>query len=178
MAAGVDKLCHAFVANDLENYISSIGKKYPYELCFSHDDDVIDSANVMQGGLAFTEHAFEVPGNHDEAGTHCIRRFVNFFVSQLPPTLLHFLYLCPQVLTLYSRNYVLELVKLHKLCPTTHRWLLWKRRSCIDIVIKPTQLRSYNIDLISTQQINDESSKISSKLFTVVYSKQITIVQT
>ena len=30
VAAGVDKLCQAFVANDLEDYISSIGKKYPY----------------------------------------------------------------------------------------------------------------------------------------------------
>jgi len=80
-AAGVDKLCHAFEANDLENYINSIGKKYLYELCFSFGDEVINSANVMQGGPAFTENAFEVTGNHDEAGAHCIRRFVNFFSS-------------------------------------------------------------------------------------------------
>ena len=45
---------------------------------------MISSANVIQGGPAFTEHAFEVSGNHDEAGANCIRRFVNFFVSQLP----------------------------------------------------------------------------------------------
>ena len=99
-AAGVDKLCHAFEANDFENYINSIGKKYLYELCFSFGDEVINSANVMQGGPAFTENAFEVTGNHDEAGAHCIRRFVNFFVSQIPPnTLFPFpLHSCPSPL--------------------------------------------------------------------------------
>ncbi|KAK1736308.1 hypothetical protein QTG54_012908 [Skeletonema marinoi] len=80
-AAGVDRLCQALQASDLEHYINSIGTKYSYELCFSYDDDVIDSANVLQGGPAFTNNAFEVTGNHDEAGTHCIRRFVNYFDS-------------------------------------------------------------------------------------------------
>jgi len=81
VAAGVDKLCDALVANDLEDYINSIGKKYSYELCFSYDDEVINYANVMQGGTAFTNNAFEVTGSHDEAGSNCIRRFVNFIVS-------------------------------------------------------------------------------------------------
>lgn len=144
VAAGVDKLCHAFVANDLENYINSIGRNYSYELCFSYGDEVISSANVMQGGPAFTENAFEVTGNHDEAGSQCIRRFVGFFVSQIPPNIL-FPFTLRSFLPIYSKLRI-ELGKLCKLCSTTHRWLLWKKRSCI--VVEPTKLRSFVITLI------------------------------
>lgn len=43
VSAGVDKLCDAFVSNDLEAYINSIGAKYRYELCYSSEDEVVVS---------------------------------------------------------------------------------------------------------------------------------------
>jgi len=120
-AAGVDRLCQALQASDLEHYINSIGTKYSYELCFSYDDDAIDSANVIQGGPAFTNNAFEVTGNHDEAGTYCIRRFVNYFVSQILPNIFR------RPLHSYSSTFSLTLALPHYCTPNasvrTHQTL-------------------------------------------------------
>ncbi|KAL7548367.1 hypothetical protein ACHAWF_011656 [Thalassiosira exigua] len=73
----VNKLCEALRANDLDNYMREIS--YPFEICFSPDDDAVPIDHVLE----FSDAIYPSIGDHITGGVFCFMRYVSA-LGELP----------------------------------------------------------------------------------------------
>jgi len=82
IAGTIDKLCEAFIANDLTDYLESKAR-HPINLCHSAQDDKVVYGNVRDLNLdsnPFLTHS-EVQGDHSESFLSCYFLYATFLQS-------------------------------------------------------------------------------------------------